>query len=454
MKNVMMTGATGFIGRRLANQLLDEGYSLTVYARTPSKAEDLADRGAEIVEGDLADRAALCDAMGGVDGVFHLAAMYRLGADLADMLAVNVDGTRNVLEAADDADVDRIVYCGSDTSLGDTNGEVCDETKTHDGDFRSNYERSKWEAHRLVERRIDEGQPIVNAIVSSVYGPGDTSPVAELIDPDAGYTFTHVDDVATALRLAYEEGETGEKYLVSGTPATFEQFFAELSEQTGVAEPRFELPDWVVDNAAPLAERLAGVIGKSRAEIREMLSMGRDVTRFFSGKKAREQLGWKPRTLADGLRDTLPEFRQREAEAANELLRSTKVPLIGMTLFDIGLGVSAVAFPEMYMKLMHPHAGGTHPPATSSFLARTGLLWLFFALVQGGASVDPVKRPEWVLVAGALRLMDVPADIGYLLSSDDQGWLGKAGLIAAPIFNLGVGSFMVYAGYRAIRSRY
>lgn len=464
MDEVLVTGATGFVGGWLTDQLLDEGYDVVVYARTPSKAREFEQRGARIVQGDLSDRKALESAMEGVDGVFHLAAIYRLGGQLARMLAVNVDGTRNVLDAAGQADVERIVYCGSDTSLGDTGGRVCDETKQHDGDVRSAYEQSKLEAHRLVEKRIEEGQPIVNAIVSTVYGPGDESPIAELIehhlagravahlDADAGYTFTYVEDVASALRLAYENGEVGEDYLVSGTPATFEQFFEKLSEQTGVPEPRTELPDWLVDLVEPLAGRIAPLAGKTDAEVREMLSMGRNVTRFFSGDKACRQLGWEPRSLEEGLAETLPWFRRREARAADQMLESTTIPLVGLTLFDIGLGISALVFPKMYMRLMHPHADGVHPPATSSFLARTGLLWLVFALVQGGASIDPTERPELVLVAGAFRLLDVPADIGYLLSADDLGWLGKAGLVAAPLFNLGVGAFLVYAGYRGLRA--
>ena len=146
-------------------------------------------------------------------------------------------------------------------------------------------------------------------------------------------------------------------------------------------------------------------------------------------------------------------FWRQGSQSTDELLKSLKMPLVGMTLFDIGLGVCALVFPKLYLKLMHPHAGGVHPPATSSLLARTGLLWLFFALVQGVASLDPVERPELVMVAGALRLMDVPADIGYLLSADDLGWLGKAGLVAAPLFNFGVGAMLVYAGYRGLRDR-
>lgn len=463
MDEVTITGATGFVGGRLTEQLLEAGYRVRLLARTPSDASDLAAQGAEVVEGDLTDPEAIERAIDGVDGVFHLAAIYRLGGDLERMRAVNVEGTRHVLDAARDADVSRVVYCGSDTSLGNTHGEVCDESKRHEGEFRSHYEQTKHEAHRLVERRIERGEPIVNAIVSSVYGPGDDSPIADLIahhlagravahlDAEAGYTFTHVDDVATGLRLAYERGDLGEKYLISGTPATFEEFFETLAGQTGIPAPRFEIPAWLADLLEPLAARLAPLAGKSPAEIREMVAMGRDVTRFYSGRKAREELGWEPRSLEEGLAETLPDFRRREQSAATRLLEHARIPLAALAIFDVGLGATALLAPELYLEIIHPHFDQLHPQGPTYLVRRTGMLWLFFAGVQGVAALDPVRRPGWVLVAGALRLMDVPADLVYFASADDLGALGSLGLLSAPVANLAAGTFLAYAGYRALR---
>ncbi|MFB6351844.1 MAG: hypothetical protein ABEK29_08680, partial [Bradymonadaceae bacterium] len=96
----------------------------------------------------------------------------------------------------------------------------------------------------------------------------------------------------------------GQRYLVSGTPATFEGFFDQLSELTGIAAPKFEVPSRLVDMIKPVLEAIAPLIGKSAAEVDESLAMGRNVTRFFSGDKAREELGWEPRTLDEGLRQT------------------------------------------------------------------------------------------------------------------------------------------------------
>lgn len=147
---------------------MDEGYEVRILARTPSKADALAEWGAEVIQGDLTDLDSVREAMQGVDGVFHLAAVYELGGDPESMRWVNVDGTRHILDAAAEEGVERIVYCGSDTSLGDTHGELCDEKKTHEGDFRSTYAETKHEAHELVDRRAEEGAPIVHAFVSTV----------------------------------------------------------------------------------------------------------------------------------------------------------------------------------------------------------------------------------------------------------------------------------------------
>ncbi|MFB6345384.1 MAG: NAD-dependent epimerase/dehydratase family protein, partial [bacterium] len=390
MKTVMMTGATGFVGGVLADKLLDDGYDLKLLARTPSKASDLADRGAEIIEGDLTDPDSIERALEGVDGVFHLAAVYTLGGDLDWMRQVNVDGTRKILEAAEKRDL-RVLYCGSDTSLGDTNGEICDESTTHDGNFRSNYARTKYEAHQLVDDRMDDGQEIVHAIVSSVYGPGDESPIAGLIqnhlaghalaylDGDAGYTFTHVDDVAEALKRAYETGNAGESYLVSGEPLTFEEFFAELSGKTGIPEPKFEIPDWIADTVASIGGLMKSITGRTGAELKEMIEMGRNVTRFFSSDKAKRELDWTPRSISDGLKDTIPDFGRKELEEARRLLSKASYPLLGLAAFDLVLGSTAAFLPGLYRKIIHPDFIEMYQNGPTYLITRTGVLWLVFA---------------------------------------------------------------------------
>lgn len=145
---------------------------------------------------------------------------------------------------------------------------------------------------------MDQGEPIVHAIVSSVYGPGDDGRIAELLenhlaghalaylDRDAGCTFTHVQDVASRLQRALEDGQNGKSYLFSGEPHSFEEFFGTLSEQTGIPAPCFELPDWTVDGVKPLAQACASLLNESASEVEGMIGMGRDGPRFFLGTKS------------------------------------------------------------------------------------------------------------------------------------------------------------------------
>lgn len=440
---LLLTGATGFLGRRLVPELLRHGHDVRALARDPAKAPP----GVEAVRGDVTDRASVEAAMAGVEGVLHLAAIYDFGVDRARMAAVNVEGTRNVLDAAGGR---RVLYCGSDTSLGDTKGGVRDETARHDGAFRSAYEETKHAAHALVSERIAAGAPIVHAIVSTVYGPGDASPVGEMIehhlagravaclDRNAGCTFAHVDDVARGLRLAFERGRPGETYLLSGTPATFGAFFEALSSRTGIAPPAFELP-------RPLTFLLR-LLGKSAAQVRELAAMGRGVTRFFSGARARTELGWEPRPLGQGLEDSLPWYRERENRASAAALRRTRPLLLGLLVFDLLLGGAAAFFPDLYLGFMHPRSGG----GGLHWLTRTGFLWLFFALAEGLAAWR--LRPELVLVVGALRIMDVPADLAYLASARDLGTFGTLALVFSPVFNAVAGAWLALRGLRRLRA--
>lgn len=461
---VLVTGATGFIGGRLVDQLLDARYEVRALVRDPARASALARSGVELFAGDVTDAAALDSALQGVEGVFHLAALYDFGVEAERMREVNVLGTRNVLDAALRHRVGRILYCGSDTSLGDTAGKVCDETKVHDGNYRSAYEATKHEAHLLVTERAAAGAPVVNAIVSTVYGPGDTSVIGELIenhmagrlvfalDRRAGYTFAHVDDVATALRLAFEKGRPGEAYLISGTPATFGEFFAQLSSVTGIAPPAVEVPGWLASALTPLFAVLGRLAGKSPQALRELLAMGRRVTRFFSGEKTHRELGWTPRGLRQGLADTVPWFAAREREAAARAVGRTRIWLVGLALFDLALGAQAAFLPDAYLRSMHPWFPQLHPAGPLYLLVRTGALWLFFFLVEALAALAPRRRVLLVLIVGALRLMEVPADVAYLATADDLGGFGRAALVVSPIFNLGVGLYLSLTAHRAIRA--
>ena len=135
-----VTGATGFIGGEVARQLVHAGHRVVAIARDPARAADLAAIGVRIVPGDITDRASLRQPMTGVDGVFHLAGWYRIGArDTRPAQRINVEGTRNVLEVMRDLGIPRGVYTSTVAVNGDTHGRMVDENYRHGGPFLSEY---------------------------------------------------------------------------------------------------------------------------------------------------------------------------------------------------------------------------------------------------------------------------------------------------------------------------
>ena len=271
------------------------------------------------------------------------------------------------------------------------------------------------------------------------------------LDRTAGYTFAHVDDVAEGLRLAYERGTLGESYLISGTPASFAEFFTALSLLTGIAAPMADVPKSALAGLLRALPILGRIAGKSASEMAELLAMGHGVTRYFSSAKAQTHLGWQPRDLTAGLTDTLPFYIERERRAASDGLQKARSLLAGLSMFDIGLGGKAAFKPRSYLELMHRLTAGEASTGTETFVRRTGALWLFFAALEGLAAAQPT--PEVAFVVGVLRLMEVPADIVYGKRSKELTTFGKVGLVVSPIFNAVSGAFLVHIGSRAMRAR-
>lgn len=320
-----VTGGTGFIGRRLIQQLLTRGDEVYALARSDSSAAELAGLGAHVVRGDILNRESLRTGMQGADVVFHLAAMYELGVqDPSRMEAINIEGTRNVLSVGHELGIPKMVYTSTVAVFGDTQGRVIDEDYRYDGPFRSHYDRTKWLAHYAVaEPLIEEGAPITIVMPGVVYGPGDTSVTGELLrmfwhgllpivpGPDQAVTYAHVDDIAAGHILAAVEGEPGETYVLAGPPVTFERLFGLWADVSGRPDPLFSIPARFIRPLAPLMD----VVGKFmplpqsfRAESIRVLG----ATYLARADKARAELGWEPRPVRQGLAETFDWLAETE----------------------------------------------------------------------------------------------------------------------------------------------
>lgn len=306
-----VTGATGFIGGHLVAKLIARDDQVTCLVRNPDKAVNLARQGVILVKGDISDRAVMRDAMRGVDGVFHIAALYKFGLEFKDqMYAANVDGTRHTLEAAIEAGVPKIVYTSTVGVFGNTHGEIVGESyRVEQHGLASEYEHTKWAAHYEVAVPLQQtGAPIVIVQPGGVTGPGDTSAFSMVYDfylkrmpimmgPQAGVTVAHVDDIADGHILAMDKGRVGESYILAGPAITYKQMMEMWQSICGVPAPKLWLPGWT----ARLSSRFVGALEKvfklQLALSSEALMTQADCTFYSSADKAKRELGWQPRPL-------------------------------------------------------------------------------------------------------------------------------------------------------------
>lgn len=316
---IFQTGATGFIGGALARALLERGDEVRALVRSPEKAADLKAAGAELIPGSLAKPDELASEMEGCDAVIHGAAVYEIGIpdkQRASMYATNVEGTENVLGAALKARIPKVVYISTVAAFGNTRGEVVDENYNHRGDYSSYYEETKTLAHKAAKRLISDGLACVIVQPGGVYGPKDHSAVGDLINrftagklpamvfPDLGFNLVHRDDVVQGILLALDRGEVEESYVLGGEITTMGGMISTLSGVIGRKPPRFTMPPAVLKASAPFGSVIGPVLGFP-PNLREMISASDGVTYWASHHKAKRDLGYAPRTLEQGLKDTL-----------------------------------------------------------------------------------------------------------------------------------------------------
>jgi nucleoside-diphosphate-sugar epimerase len=318
---VFVTGGTGFIGGHVVRQLRERGDEVRALVRTPEKGAALEALGCDLVPGTLSDKDAIRTGMEGCDAAIHGAAIYEVGVPESRhraMYEANVIGTENVLRAALEAKLPRIVYISTVAAFGNTKGRVVDETYEHPStSFTSYYEQTKVEAHRLARRLIaDEGLPCVIVQPGGVYGPEDHSAIGQQMNqflagrmpliafPDAGFNMVHVDDAAAGVLLALDRGKPGEAYVLGGQITTMRELVETLARVSGRRAPKRALPTGVMKAMTPLGP-LVGRVMNQGPNLRELISSADNVTFWAKHDKAMGELGYSPRGLEQGLRDTL-----------------------------------------------------------------------------------------------------------------------------------------------------
>jgi len=311
-----ITGATGFIGGRVARQLREDGHEVVAVVRNPTKAQDLTDLGVRVHPGDVTDKQSMRAPMTGVDGVFHIAAWYFVGVrDKSAAFPINVEGTRNVLELMKELNIPKGVYTSTLGVNEDTGGKLVDESYRYMGPYFSEYSRTKAEAHRLADTFIAAGLPLVIVMPGLVYGPGDTSAVRvsivqylqrqlPMIPQQSAYCWAHVDDMARAHILAMEQGKPGETYIIAGPMHTFVDGIKIAEQITGIPAPR-AAPAGMFKAMSVVMGMVEKIVPLPEAYTREGLRGIAGVTYIGDNSKARRELGYNPRPLKEGLAETL-----------------------------------------------------------------------------------------------------------------------------------------------------
>jgi dihydroflavonol-4-reductase len=329
---IFVTGGTGFIGGHVVSKLRARGDDVVALVRDPAKAEDLAAQGVTLTKGDLSNQEALREAMRGCDAVIHGAAIYEVGVPKerhAAMFEANVTGTENVLRAAQAEKIPEIVYISTVAAFGNTRGEVVDETYRHPHDsYTSYYEETKVRAHDVARRMIDdEGLPAIIVQPGGVYGPDDHSAVGAQINqfiegkmpmiafPDLGFNMVHVEDVADGILLALDKGDQGEQYVLGGEITTMRGLIDATARITDKKPPKRAMPTGMLKVMTPFGP-VIGKIMNQGPNLRELISSADGVTFWAKHDKAMEQLGYSPRGLEQGLRDTLEAEGKLPAGAA------------------------------------------------------------------------------------------------------------------------------------------
>jgi nucleoside-diphosphate-sugar epimerase len=319
---ILVTGASGFTGGHLCQRLARDGHTVRALVRDATRGAALAREGVEVVTGDLRDRDALARATRDVAGVYHIAAIFRPeNVSRRDMWAVNVEGTRNVLDAAIEAGVQRFVHCSTVGVHGDIKTPPADETTPYGpGDH---YQESKTEGERVVLRYMAAGRlPIVVFRPGGIYGPRDLRFLKlfrgikrrrfVMLGPGTvAYQMIYIDDLIDGVLLCGTRAHAiGNVYILTGEePVTLNELVRLVAETVGVPPPRWRFPVAPVYLAGLLCELACRPFGIDPPLHRRRVDFFRK-TRSFDIGKAREQLGFKPRTdLREGLRLTAEWYR-------------------------------------------------------------------------------------------------------------------------------------------------
>jgi len=318
----LVTGAAGFLGSHVTRQLVARGETVRVLMRPSSSNRAISDLSLEYVTGDLRDKASLERALNRVDRVFHVAADYRLWAKHSrDIYDSNVGGTKNLLAAAMNAGIDKLIYTSTVATIAVDRPQLPNEsTDAKLEEMVGHYKRSKWMAEREVLQAARDGFPVIIAMPTTPVGPWDWKPTPTgkiILDflngkmpgyVETGLNFVGVEECAAGHLLAAERGKIGERYLLGAENLTLKALLDMLAGITGLRAPSMKIPHGVALGVAYVESAFSRLIGKEPQIPVEGVKIAQHKM-FVDCSRAQRELGFQPGPVAAALERAVRWYR-------------------------------------------------------------------------------------------------------------------------------------------------
>jgi len=321
----LVTGATGFLGSAIVRELLKDGRQVRVVVRKGADTRNISGLDLQIVNGDLRDVESLHSALKGCDSLYHAAAYYSLwDKDKRLIYDINVEGTRNILQSAQDQGVAKIVYTSTVGCIGlSANGQPNNEITPFDPLSLSNdYKKSKFEAEQIALEYASKGLPVIIVNPSTPIGPRDIKPTPTgkiILDflqrkmpayVDTGLNLIDVADCARGHLLAEQKGAIGERYILGNRDMSLKEILDTLAKITGLKSPKIKLPYWVAYSAGWTCEMVSNYITKKPPAVPLAGVKMAKYFMYFDSSKAVRELGLPQNSVENALQAAVSWFRE------------------------------------------------------------------------------------------------------------------------------------------------
>ncbi len=315
MKNVLVTGASGFIGSNLVVELIKRGYIVHAFHRKNSNRLTLKDVNVKHIVGDILDANSLHNAFKGCDTVFHTAALVSFWkGDRNKQYKINVEGTRNVIEACIEARVNKLVHISTIAALGyRTDGQLIDEKTKYNWGPQHSYRYTKYLAELEMLKGIEKGLNTTIVNPSIVIGPRDINAHGGIIVRgikhgqfpayvEGGINLVSVHDVVKGAIAAVDLGCCGERYILGGVNLTIKEVFELTAKVVCGKAPRIKVPNWLVKFTAKGFD-LFGYLTGLKLGLTSDLVAAAGLYNWYSIEKAQKELGYKPTSIEKAIRE-------------------------------------------------------------------------------------------------------------------------------------------------------